>query len=602
MRRLTLAALASVVVLSACSDQAKQSPTEPSAVPEQNLVSCRPVKFPLVAATGLIKQVFPVRLRVEALARAAAVALLWDACKVDLARKAAASFVDWMNGKSSSLTGSLDQRNALVSLLFTGVGLTPPSGTTLGPDFGIGTVDPKATTPTLIETGGNTGLIEFQPASIGHPAAFPELTVVTITRKPDGFRLDGFPPEDQFPPFFDYTASNASNTHKIADGAVARMAFCLLGATSFPDGYPDAARIGHNPDPTLQPPVFEIIPADPGVGDYTDDLVCGNLQTSLGSFGGGLLGFGRSAGRFFAPLVRTLFLPQPLMATTVGTRGPLGGLPPSLSPHGVVNATSYFGFENAEPTWSNAPAESFWNLRASTAVNNAAYPTYVGAPGVADGAVGAPLILPVPQPLRKDRSAWFGQVATGNYLGTRANEAPGGTSTQANSGSFTSPQLLVPNVSDVVELRFNTWWEIEGVNPGRHRTNPPAENESPSGPYDVMDVSIVPAQGEPVLVAQLNPEFDPTGADRARKPYTSGGFDAPPVWQPMAIDVSAFKGQTVRIQFDFTTRDVQYNGFRGWLVDDVRISSRAGSPVILQSIGRSGTSLIPGKDLPATTR
>src|SRR4051794_2978153 len=110
MRRLTLAALASVVVLSACSDQAKQSPTEPSAVPEQNLVSCRPVKFPLVAATGLIKQVFPVRLRVEALARAAAVALLWDACKVDLARKGAASFVNWMNGKPSSLTGSLEQR------------------------------------------------------------------------------------------------------------------------------------------------------------------------------------------------------------------------------------------------------------------------------------------------------------------------------------------------------------------------------------------------------------------------------------------------------------------------------------------------------------
>jgi len=42
------------------------------------------------------------------------------------------------------------------------------------------------------------------------------------------------------------------------------------------------------------------------------------------------------------------------MAVAVGTRGPLGGLPPSLSDFGVVNATSYFGYEDGEPVWSLA--------------------------------------------------------------------------------------------------------------------------------------------------------------------------------------------------------------------------------------------------------
>jgi len=59
------------------------------------------------------------------------------------------------------------------------------------------------------------------------------------------------------------------------------------------------------------------------------------------------------------------------MAVAVGTRGPLGGLPPSLSDFGVVNATSCFGYEDGEPVWSDG--ESFWNRNTSTAANSGVF-------------------------------------------------------------------------------------------------------------------------------------------------------------------------------------------------------------------------------------
>lgn len=592
MRRLTLATLSAVLALSACSDQNRESPTEPSAGPPQENfgTACRVTPFPFLRASALIVKVFPVgKLRVEALIRAAAVALLWDTCKPDLARKGVAAFIDFMNRNSGKLTGTDGQRTELINLMFTGVGLASPPPIVLGPDFGIGTVDPNATTPTRIKTEGNTGLIQFEPAAPGRPAAFNELTVVSIHRHLDDFRLDGFPAEDQFPPFFDYTASNTSNNHKVATGAIARMAFCLLGLTSFPNGYPDGARIGHNPDPSQQPPGFEIIPADPNVAQFAGDLVCGNLNPAPGDLGGGLLGFGRAAGRFFGPLARALFLPQPVMAVVVGGRGPLGGLPPSLSDFGVVNATSYFGYEDGEPSWDNG--ESFWNRRTSALLANMAYPAFVStfdAPGVPGGTV--------PTPFRKARSGWYGQLSTGNYIGTQVTGDPagsGGTSTASNSGTFVSPVLAVPNVSADVELRFKTWWEIEGVNPGG------------TNPFDVMSVEIE-QDGVVTVLKRLNPDADPTSpADRRALAYTSGGFNVAPIWKDEAINISAYKGQNVRIRFGFNARDVNYNGFRGWFVDDVRIStgtSPLAGPSLLKAQQRAQAELVPADRLPPAVR
>jgi hypothetical protein len=493
-----------------------------------------------------------------------------------------------MNRNADRLIGTEAQKTELINLMFTGVGLATPPPIVLGPDFGIGTVEPNATTPTTIETEGNTALVQFEPAEPGQPAAFNETTVVSIFRHGDDFRLFGFPEEDQYPPFFDYSATNASNNHVIAEGAVVRMAFCLLGLSSFPNGYPDAARIGHNPAANVPGPRFEIIPEDPNAADFGDDLVCSNLETSLGEFGGGLREFGRATGRVFGSLVRRLFLPQPLLAVAVGPRGPLGGLPPSLSDFGVVNATSYFGYENGEDPWSNG--ESFWNRRNSDPLTNSAFTNeYVAtfdAPEVSGGTVATPF--------RADFSGWYGDPETGNYIGAQVEEGTGtgGTSEFPNSGAFLSPELQIPNISGTtVELRFKTWWEIEGVNPGKDGI----------GPFDVMDV-FLESDGEDSHLAQLNPDEDPdfgeTPQDRAAMPYTSGGFNTAPVWQDVAIDISEFAGQTVRIRFEFTTGDVNYNGFRGWMVEDVRVSSGTSDIEGLRLKGSrmSQPGIVPGRD------
>jgi len=89
-----------------------------------------------------------------------------------------------------------------------------------------------------------------------------------------------------------------------------------------------------------------------------------------------------------------------------------------------------------------------------------------------------------------------------------------------------------------------------------------------------MSVELVSPTGVTVL-KRLNPGTDPTSPeDRRTLAYTSGGFpNVAPIWREEAIDISAYRGQTVRIRFAFNTVDHQYNGFRGWLVEDVRIST-----------------------------
>lgn len=598
MRRLTLAALSAAFLLSACSDT-RESPTEPSTPsPEETFGSrCQVTRFPLIRAARLIVQVFPAgRLRIEAVLRAGTIALLWDTCKPVLARKGVVAFVEFMNRNSARLVGTQQQKIDLIAIMFTGVGLASPPPIPPGPDFGIGGVDPAATTPTLIETQGSTALIQFLPAQGARPAAFNEFTIVTISRRPDDFRLTGFPAEDQHPPFFDFTATNASNNHVLTPGSVATMVVCFLGGSDFPNpnGYPDGVRIGHNPDASVPGPRFEIIP-EAGPSDLASNLQCSNLHPTsapppppvIGGFGGGVSGFARAAwstaGYYLGPIARTLFLPAPLRAATiVGGRGPLSGLPPNLSDFGVVNATSYFGFENdEEEEWDPT---GFWNRSTLIGIPNTASPMFVTT-------VGSTL----PAPTHGSYAGWYGQPSTGNYIGTQATgdlTGSGGTSAAPNMGIFLSPEFDVPNVSANVELRFKTWWEIEGVNPGG------------LNPFDVMSVEIEHNEVVTVL-KRLNPAADPTSpADRRALAYTSGGFNVAPIWKDEAINISAYKGENVRIRFVFNTRDVSYNGFRGWIVDGVRISTGTSPSVSLRLDAQQSSQgeLVPADQLPPAVR
>lgn len=189
-----------------------------------------------------------------------------------------------------------------------------------------------------------------------------------------------------------------------------------------------------------------------------------------------------------------------------------------------------------------------------------------------DGTAGA-----LPQARTGKFAFWYGQPTTGNYLGTQLNDGAGGISTAANSGSLTSQAFAIPTTTGAVTLTFDTWWEIEAVNPSR---------------FDLMQIGVIdlgtnPVAGipdpAPAFLGQLNPQSDPSdNANRQALAYTSGvgGYpNVPPAWQQASKSLSAYAGHTIKLVFRFNTGDQNYNGYRGWIVDNVAVVvGSSGSP------------------------
>ena len=232
------------------------------------------------------------------------------------------------------------------------------------------------------------------------------------------------------------------------------------------------------------------------------------------------------------------------------------------------------GFESNDAAWTTS---GFWHQSTLAQLSNTAYQSGLVVLGANDNSGGA-----LPAPFTGARALWFGTDAGGNYAGDLASATQlGGTSTFPRSGAATSPDFVVPNISDPVNLTFRSWFEIESVNP--------------SG-FDVMEVYVQEADAPaPTLLVRLNPDTDPGGS--AEIPLTSGGFNAAPVWQQISASLSAYKGKHVTLIFNFYTRDELYNGFRGWVVDDVALRAGSGPSLTLVPL-KASPSVIPLGDVP----
>ncbi len=160
-----------------------------------------------------------------------------------------------------------------------------------------------------------------------------------------------------------------------------------------------------------------------------------------------------------------------------------------------------------------------------------------------------------------DMAWWYGQADTGSFIGTQSandSQQSGGRSEEDNSGQLSTPSIDLTNAISPV-LLFNTWWEVESVNPNA------------SG-FDILEILISTNDGSTYTsIKRLNPFVDPNDSDRNHKPFSSGGFFRKPVWVIEEMDLSDYVGKTIRIQFKFDTRDALYNGFRGWIIDDLRV-------------------------------
>lgn len=236
--------------------------------------------------------------------------------------------------------------------------------------------------------------------------------------------------------------------------------------------------------------------------------------------------------------------------------------------------TTYFneGFENGFGTWVTT---SGWNLRGTDPIKNTAYPTYVQlAPDDQSGGL-------LPLPPVGIRAAWMGSPATGNFIGTQITgdvALSGGTSVTSSSGVLTSPAFSIPAAAPHATLTFNTWFEIESVNPN-------------ADGYDIMEILVTDiTTGTTTSLLRLNPFEDPAAPDRDAIPFTSGGFNRAPVWRPIYVGLDAYKGRDIKLGFCFQTVDGLYNGFRGWLIDDLRVTSDA--------LGGLATDAFPGMTTP----
>jgi len=149
---------------------------------------------------------------------------------------------------------------------------------------------------------------------------------------------------------------------------------------------------------------------------------------------------------------------------------------------------------------------------------------------------------------------WYGEDATGSFCTNASNTSPGsGCNGSGNSGTLTSPSVELDDY-DKITLTFWTWWEVESVNPHS---------------YDILTVHISKNNGPFTQFVKLSPASDPVGFDKAKKPFTNVGFNTAPEWQQVSYDMSQFSSSNVKLQFKFNTKDGLFNGFRGWVIDNL---------------------------------
>jgi len=212
-------------------------------------------------------------------------------------------------------------------------------------------------------------------------------------------------------------------------------------------------------------------------------------------------------------------------------------------------------FESGENGWL---ANGFWHQET---LNGSIVNTLVdgGYTSLAPDEAGPQ--APLPFATSGDVAWWYGQADTGTFVGTQSagdSLLSGGRSEEANEGQLFSPSIDLSNAISPV-LLFNSWWEVESVNPNA------------SG-YDILEILISTDGGNSYdSIKRLNPFVDPNDSDRNHKPFSSGGFFRKPVWVIEELDLSTYVGKSIKVQFKFDTRDALYNGFRGWVIDDFKV-------------------------------
>jgi hypothetical protein len=296
-----------------------------------------------------IKELFPPgSVKGQTTSDAAHINGAWRSCQATTAQTQVGTLVVFViqQYQAAQLIGGISPGTAakvstLINTLYTGVGLAAPNlpigSLGAGGDVGSGLFIPG--TETLIKTpSGNAAALV--PAN-----GFNEPTLITIIQLPDNLNPLNTT-LNQFPPFYDINASNASNSHVLANGQ-AIVGFCVEDAVLAQTFDP---QIGHNPVSGAPGFPFEIL--DPASAEeYASlELNCpvqgnGGGGTSVGSLDrheslGSMAVRAWNAAKQYARRAAEAVLPEPLHAATMIAGTGLGGRTSSFSPFGVVDAAS----------------------------------------------------------------------------------------------------------------------------------------------------------------------------------------------------------------------------------------------------------------------
>jgi len=174
----------------------------------------------------------------------------------------------------------------------------------------------------------------------------------------------------------------------------------------------------------------------------------------------------------------------------------------------------------------------------------------------------------IPDPYEGHRYMWYGEEYddtggsphSGSFIDEwDGNNGGGGTSSNGYNAGWAKSGPIDLTGHDELTLSLQSYWEVEAVDP--------------SIQYDAMDILISTDDVHWDRLDRLNPLAEPVpDSGNWSKAYTSAGFDQAAVWSPSVIDISSYGGNAeVWIRLDFDTRDPLYNGFRGWIVDDMVI-------------------------------
>ena len=251
--------------------------------------------------------------------------------------------------------------------------------------------------------------------------------------------------------------------------------------------------------------------------------------------------------------------------------GPGGTITSTWSPDSFWAAGSLTdGIYTWEVRARNAAAESGWAAGAFTVLNDPGGPPSAQAVPITEGfesgangwtGEGYWNVLSDATVAHLSSKAWWYGTPAGNYSnGTYDDGSP-------NGGDLTSPPINIPS-SGTYYLRF---WS-------RYLT------ETSGDEWDQRWLQISSNGGPYLNVYQLHDEV----ADAWRKsPY---------------FDLSAYKGEAIRIRFHFETLDARNNVYKGWLIDDVTIDTTAppgcggnnepdGDPALATPIGFGGSQI-----------